>query len=117
MDRLTRSPDADLGSVRANNESWLRAAQVIRTVVAVLTIPLTSTVCIKTAAAWVQRRDGNLPTLRQTATLADRGWTDPVIYAKLLTGGFRQYATKLLIASIALNLIGETCARWLRGGW
>jgi hypothetical protein len=90
------------------NEQWLRAAQVIRSIVAVLTIPLTSVACSQAAVIWIQQQGQKRLSLRKTLTLADRGWADPMIFLKLMTGGFRQYATKFLIAAMVLNLIGKS---------
>lgn len=97
---------SDNHALYVSNERWFQAAQVIQSIVAVLTIPLASTVCSKAAVISVQRRDQQKLSLRQTIALADRGWTDPVIYIRLLSGGFKQYGSKLLVLAILLNAIG-----------
>jgi hypothetical protein len=38
--------------------------------------------------------------------LADRGWSDPDIYVKLMTGRYKKYGNKLLIFAIMLNILG-----------
>lgn len=40
--------------------------------------------------------------------LADRGWTDPTVYARILSGGFKQYATSFLVMAICLNILGNS---------
>ena len=88
------------------NEKWLQAAQVVQSIVAVFTIPLASTVCSKAAVIFVQQQGQRELSLRQTIALADRGWTDPVIYVRLVSGGFKQYGSKLLVLAILLNVLG-----------
>lgn len=93
-------------SFYTKNEKWLKAAQFIHSVVVVFTLPLISTVCSKAAVTFVQQqRLGNL-TLRKTITLADRGWSDPEIYIRLLSGGYKGFGSRLLIMAILLNIIG-----------
>ncbi|KAK5683196.1 hypothetical protein LTS10_004727 [Elasticomyces elasticus] len=95
-------------SFYTKNEAWLRAAQVMQSIVAVLTIPLTSAVCSKAAVAFLQQRTNSNISLRQTMALADRGWTDPMIYFKMLAGGFKRYGTMFLLGATILNILGTT---------
>ena len=97
-------------SFYTKNEKWLRAAQVLQSIVAVLTIPLTSAVCSKAAVAYCQRRSHRKLSLRQTMVLADRGWTDPIIYLRMLAGGFKKYGTTFLLGAALLNIIGGIVA-------
>ncbi|KAM0722938.1 hypothetical protein Q7P37_001136 [Cladosporium fusiforme] len=89
---------------------YFRAAEVIRSVVTILTIPLTSAVCSKAAVVYSQQRRGRALSLRQTMALADRGWTDPHVFLKLLSGGWKQHASKLLFLAIFLNIFGAVIA-------
>ena len=102
-----RNYNAGLHSLYLENEQWLQTVQVVRAVLAILTIPLTSTVCSKAAVAYVQRTNRAKISLRQTMALADRGRTDPVLYYRMPLGDFKKYATKLLIGAIILNILGE----------
>lgn len=93
-------------SFYTKNEEWLQAAQLIHSVVAVLTLPLVSAVCSKAVVTFVQQQGQQDLTLRHTIVLADRGWSDPDIYVKLMTGRYKKYGSKLLIFAIMLNIIG-----------
>jgi nitrate/nitrite transporter NarK len=90
-------------SFYTKNEEWLQAAQFIHSVVA---LPLVSAVCSKVAATFLQQQGQRNLTLRHTIVLADRGWSDPDIYVKLMTGRYKKYGSKLLIFAIMLNIIG-----------
>lgn len=94
------------------NERILRAARFCQSLASVLTIPLTSMVCSCAAVAFLQQRNKqnwrNL-TLRQSMALADKGWNDPVLITKLITGGRKRYGSIFLICALVLNLIGELC--------
>ena len=63
-----------------DNEKWYRTARVVQAFVGVLAIPLTSAVCSSAAVIFVQRNRSL--TLRKLLVLADKGWTDPVIYKR-----------------------------------
>lgn len=92
------------------NERILRAARFCQGLASVLTIPLTSMVCSCAAVAFLQQRhkqDWRNTTLRQSMALADKGWNDPVLITKLMTGGWRRYGSIFLISAIILNIIGE----------
>lgn len=98
------------------NERYLRAVRILQSGVSVLTIPLTSAVCSRAAVVFAQRRlshgtgfNGHI-TMRQTMALADRGWTDLSIIAKLLFGKWRQYGSRFLLLALVLNTIGELSA-------
>jgi hypothetical protein len=65
------------------NAQWLQAARVIQSITAVLTIPLTSAVCMRAVVIYVQRRyaSGSL-TLQQLVELADKVCIAKRIYFK-----------------------------------
>lgn len=92
----------------AKSERYLRAARVVLSLVSVLSIPLTSAVCSQAAVVYIQRKRGNnVPTLRQSMALADKGWTDIVLLRKLFFGGWSQHKSSLLLFAIFLHLLGE----------
>ncbi|KAL2028304.1 hypothetical protein VTO58DRAFT_110992 [Aureobasidium pullulans] len=93
-------------SVYTKNEDCLQAAQVIRSIAAVLTIPLTSAVCSRAAVAFVQQYTRSDLTLRKTLALADRGWTDPLLYYKMLAGDFKKCGTRFLVGASLLKILG-----------
>ncbi|KAJ7926904.1 hypothetical protein B0H13DRAFT_1972177 [Mycena leptocephala] len=78
------------------SEGWFRAARVLAAIVATLTIPVATSVCARAAVAFHQRQR---LTLRQTMTLADKAWIQPVTFA-----------SSFLIAAIFLNLLGGIIA-------
>lgn len=101
-----------------DNEAWYRAARIIQSIVTVLTIPLTSTVCGRAAVAFVQQqgRNDNI-TMRQTMALADKGWTDVRLLSKLMRGQWKRYGSSFLAGAIFLNSLGNfiipTFVHWL----
>lgn len=111
----TREQDSSRLQARfIKSEQIYRAARTVQAVVGVLTIPLTSAVCSAAAVVFTQagRQERRL-TLRQTMTLADKGWTDPTTIARLLSGRGRQFSSSLLICALLLNLLGEYLWKWL----
>ena len=100
-------PERVFYAIFTRSDRYLRAAQFIRSAVSVTTIPLISAVCSKAAVLFAQRRHPTTLSLRQTMTLADRGWTDPSIYFQLLSGGSKQHATSFLVLAIFLNILGS----------
>jgi hypothetical protein len=98
-------------SLYIKNERWYRTARVIQSIVSVLTIPLTSTVCSSAAVVFVQhnRRSFGL-SIRQVMTLADKGWLSPAIYMRILplftSRGWKQYGSSFLLLAIILNIFG-----------
>jgi hypothetical protein len=108
----TFNPDAPYSynasfGIFAQSERYLTAARVLQSVASALTIPLTSTVCSCAAVGFLQRRRQGGPTLRQSMVLADRGWSDPVLIAKLVAGGWKRYGSRFLLSAIVLNLLGK----------
>lgn len=96
----------------AANERWLQAARVLQAIVTVLTLPLTSVVCSSAAVAYVQRSCSNgRVTLRQTAVLADNGWTSLEVIGHLLRGRGKQFGSGLLYLAMALHVLGTSLQR------
>ncbi|KAJ7720621.1 hypothetical protein B0H16DRAFT_1335984 [Mycena metata] len=89
-------------------EEWFRAARVLASIVATLTIPVVTAVCTCAAVAFHQRKR---LTLRQTMMLADKAWIDPGTWLRLLiVDGRRSIASSFLFAAIFLNLLGAIIA-------
>jgi len=111
----TRERDVSRLQARfTKSEEIYRAARTVQAVVGVLTIPLTSAVCSAAAVVFAQaKKQQRKLTLRQTMTLADKGWTDPTTIAKLLSGRGKKLSSSLLICALSLNLLGEHLWRWL----
>ncbi|PGH12453.1 hypothetical protein AJ79_04289 [Helicocarpus griseus UAMH5409] len=107
--------------VYAQSERFLRAARILQNVASVMTIPMTSAICSYAAVIFLQRGgtttrnqtgqgQGQGPTLRQSLALADKGWYDPVVIAKLFTGKWKQYGSRFLVMAIILNVVGVSIA-------
>lgn len=91
------------------NQNWYKTAQVIQSIVGVLTIPLTSTICSNAAVVYLQHSSGFRPpnlTLRQMSVLADKGWSDIWIFFKLFIGTRNRYISSFLLWAIFLHAIG-----------
>lgn len=90
------------------SEEIYRAARTLQTIVALLTIPLTSAVCSAAAPAFAQTgpKQHRL-TMRQLMVLADKGWTDPVTIAKVLCGNGKKLGSRLLFCAVLLNILGK----------
>ena len=90
----------------ARTQTYISNAQTLMSAVALLTIPLTSTVCAAAAVPWLQRF-GHGMSLRQTTALADRGWTSPYIFSRLtFPRGWRRYGSSFLAMAIILHALG-----------
>jgi hypothetical protein len=94
------------------NERWYTAARFIQAGVAVLTIPLTTTVCSYAAVVYLQhvpsRSEPDI-TLRQMMSLADRGWTDLTLFTNLLISpskNWKRYGSRFLAYAILLHILG-----------
>lgn len=46
--------------------------------------------------------------MRKTMALADRGWTDPTTYVRILSGpdGYKRVGSVFLIVAMVLNILG-----------
>ncbi|KAI0451725.1 hypothetical protein F5B21DRAFT_485885 [Xylaria acuta] len=86
------------------SESYYRSTRVIQSIVAVLTIPLTSAVCGRAAVAFLQRNSGM--TMRQMIALADKGWVEPGVFLKLLLR-WKRYGSWFLLYALLLSLLGS----------
>lgn len=103
------SETEDLQKMYAQNEEWHRAARVIQSIAAVLTIPLTSAVCASAAVVYLQHCTKGQPptfTLRQMTVLADKGWTNIGTYYHLITGRWSRYKSVLLFWAVLLHVLG-----------
>lgn len=91
-----------------DSERWYTAARVLQSIVSVLAIPLTSAVCSRAAVAFTQqpRLSWNL-TMRQTMTLADKGWADLGLISRILRGQWKRYGSSFLAVAISLNILGK----------
>jgi hypothetical protein len=94
------------------NERWYTAVRFIQAGVAVLTIPLTTTVCSYAAVVYLQhvpsRSEPDI-TLRQMMSLADRGWTDLALLTRLLISpskNWKRYGSRFLAYAILLHILG-----------
>lgn len=95
-------------SLYVNSEKYYRAARVVQSIVAVLTIPLNSAVCAQAAIIFLQRHthDNGL-TMRKTMVLADKGCICSAVLSKLVFGQWKRYGSSFLFAAICLNLLGN----------
>jgi hypothetical protein len=88
------------------NEQWYRTARVVQSIVSVLTIPLTSAVCSSAAVIFVQHnRKSFRLNIRQVMVLADKGWSDPAAYVKIVTS-WKRYGSSFIVMAILLNILG-----------
>ncbi|KAF2677741.1 hypothetical protein K458DRAFT_436371 [Lentithecium fluviatile CBS 122367] len=68
----------------ATNERYYRAARILQTMVGLLMIPVTNTICSVACVAYMQTGTWRKSlTLRQSMALADQGWTSPRILPHL----------------------------------
>ncbi|KAK2763568.1 hypothetical protein CKAH01_15960 [Colletotrichum kahawae] len=84
------------------NRDWYQRIRVLQSVIAVLTLPLTTSVMSAAAVIYVQRSSHDL-SLRQLIALADKSWTD-VIAIMTVPGG--RHKTPFLIVAIAVYILG-----------
>ncbi|QMW44316.1 hypothetical protein G4B11_007736 [Aspergillus flavus] len=94
---------------RDRNERWYKAAQVVQSIVSLLTIPLTTTTCSSAVVVWLQHRvNSKTPsiTLRQMTVLADKGWADIPTYFRLVTTKRSRYSSSFLIWALILHVVG-----------
>ena len=86
---------------------YVADAQTVLSAVSLLTIPLTSAVCAAAAVPWLQS-NGQGMSLRQVMALADKGWTSPYIYARLLRpSGWKRYGSSFIALALLLNALGD----------
>ncbi|CAG8932112.1 unnamed protein product [Penicillium salamii] len=103
----TAKQEADAHAYISINLRWYRTARVLWGVASVLTLPLASSVCSFFAVGYVQAQKYPKPgpTLRQTLTLTDRGWTNPRVIFSFF-GHPRKECTSFLWVALALHLVG-----------
>ena len=66
--------------IYSKNRTYVTAAQVLRVIVALLTVPVTSALCSMAAVVYMQAGSMRRAlSLRQLMGLADQGWTSPRI--------------------------------------
>jgi hypothetical protein len=99
-------------SFYVKNEQWYRTTRVVQSIVSVLTIPLTSTVCSSAAVVFVQHNRQSFGlSIRQVMTLADKGWLDPKTYVRIFplftSSGWKRYGSSFLLVAIVLNIFGS----------
>ncbi|KAF2787129.1 hypothetical protein K505DRAFT_317237 [Melanomma pulvis-pyrius CBS 109.77] len=92
------------------NRKYVKAAHILKSVVALLTIPVTSAICSMAAAGYMQH--GNLRkslNLRQIIALADQGWISKKILVYLMEAGSLPLylAFALMIIGIATQIMQE----------
>jgi len=89
----------------AINERYYRTARILQSIVSLLTIPVTSTICSVACVAYMQTgRLRKSLTLRQTMALADQGWISPRIWTRLGSMG-----SLPLYVAFGLTLVGRCC--------
>lgn len=100
----------DFGGRYTTSENWYRAARVIQSITSVLTIPLTSAVCSSAAVIYLQQ--SSQASLRQLMTIADRGWTSPETYYRLVATktGWKRHGSRFLLLAILLSILGGLIA-------
>ena len=85
---------------------FIADAQTILSAVSLLTIPLTSAVCAAAVVPWLQH-SGLAMSVRQLMTLADKGWTSPYIYARLISpSGWKRYGSSFIALAMLLHALG-----------
>jgi hypothetical protein len=80
------------------NKKWMLAVNGISFITAVLTVPLSSSICAQAAVVYMQQRRKRGFTLRKSLALADRGWWDPYVLSRLfLRRGIEKYGSLFLV--------------------
>lgn len=107
FDKAGCSWSAETLEKQNDTTSWyIKKAQTLLATVSLLTIPLTSAVCAAAVIPWLQQ-SGQGMSLRQMITLADKGWTSPYIYYRLLTpSGWKRYGSSFIMLALLLHALG-----------
>ncbi|KIM98714.1 hypothetical protein OIDMADRAFT_128159 [Oidiodendron maius Zn] len=87
------------------SEKWYHAARVIQSMVTLVTIPLTSVVCSNAAIVFITHHQGERLSLRKVITLADKSWTDPLTYPRIVMS-WKRYRSRFLLAAFLLTALG-----------
>ena len=92
-----------------SNLQWFQTVKVILAVTNTLVIPLTSAVCASAAVVYVQTVGiRNNISMQQTSTLADKGWTNPLVWIELLTiKGWKSRGSSFLAFAILFHAVGR----------
>ncbi|KAJ5619083.1 hypothetical protein N7510_003067 [Penicillium lagena] len=86
---------------------FYRSAQIIQSVVSVLTLPLTAAVCASAAVVFVQnQKDGMSMSMRHVMALADNRWMDLSLVKDVFQVGWKRCGSTLLILGVFLHFIG-----------
>ena len=84
------------------NAKYFRTAQILQSITAIMTIPVTTAICSMACVAYMQAGSWRKSlTLRQSMALADRGWMSPGILNSYTHSG-----SLPLLCALALTLIG-----------
>ncbi|KAF2417530.1 hypothetical protein EJ08DRAFT_739364 [Tothia fuscella] len=90
------------------SQRMYRAAVIINSLVAVLGIPLTSTICARAAAKYAQRQRKSF-TIRQSMALANRDWANLLRWRALVYGNNRRsYGNRFLWSAVILHVLATT---------
>ncbi|GKZ27355.1 hypothetical protein AbraIFM66951_005097 [Aspergillus brasiliensis] len=95
-------------AVIAATRRWRLTARVINSVMAVLTIPFSSFIAARAAVVYAQAAENKRSfSLRKMLAVADRGWWNPFILARLFSaGGRRRLGSPLLYYAFLVCAIG-----------
>jgi len=93
-------------------DNWRKAASVGQSIVAVISIPVTSAVCAKAAAMYCQRSldaKGRILTLKQMLVLADKSWSNiSTLFDVARPRTSRHTRSPLLLLSAGLMAVGKS---------
>ncbi|KAJ5833675.1 hypothetical protein N7474_001986 [Penicillium riverlandense] len=91
----------------AGDAQFYRSAQIIQSIVSVLTLPLIAAVCASAAVVFVQnQKDGMSMSMRHVMALADNRWMDLSLVNDVLQVGWKRCGSALLILGVFLHFIG-----------
>lgn len=98
-------------AVIAATRRWRLAARVVNSVMAVLTIPFSSFIAARAAIVYGQAAGNKRAfSLRKLLAVADRGWWNPFILARLFSaGGRRRLGSPLLYYAFLVCALGMAC--------
>ncbi|EQB55110.1 hypothetical protein CGLO_04994 [Colletotrichum gloeosporioides Cg-14] len=84
------------------NRDWYQRIRIFQSAIAVLTLPLTTSVMSAAAVIYAQRSSHDL-SLRQLIALADKSWTDAIAVATAPGG---RHKSLFLLVAIAVYILG-----------
>ncbi|CAL5871866.1 uncharacterized protein PFLUO_LOCUS6120 [Penicillium psychrofluorescens] len=102
------SPCYDLQPMSyAVDARFYRSAQIIQSIVSVLTLPMIAAVCASAAVVFVQnQKDGMSMSMRHVMALADNRWMDLSLVNDIIHVGWKRCGSALLILGVFLHFIG-----------